>query len=118
MSGQTLGPGELLLAAGEQSEITLRGVGSARAANLAVVTAWTERRLVFESTPLEEVIEEFNRYNEEQLVIEDPLLRDYHITGVFLSTDSRRMVEFLRRRFDISTRQTGDRIEISRRADP
>lgn len=106
---------EVLVVAGEQIAITAIKVALPAPVDTAVVTAWTEKRLVFESTPLHEVVEEFNRYNRQQLVIRDPELFDFHVSGVFPSTDSSRMVEFLRQRFGVTMNSSGNEIEISRR---
>lgn len=113
--GPGVKPGEVLLAAGEQIMITPVEIELPKPVNIAVVTAWTDKRLVFESTPLREVVEEFNRYNRQQLVIRDPELYDFHISGVFPSMDSSRMVEFLRQRFGVTMNRSRDEIEISRR---
>jgi transmembrane sensor len=110
-----VGPGEVLLAAGEQLMITPAAIEPPKPANIAAATAWIDKRLVFESTPLREVVEEFNRYNRQQIVIRDPALNDFHISGVFPSTDSSRMVEFLRQRFGVTTNRSRDEIEIFRR---
>jgi transmembrane sensor len=108
-------PAQFLLAAGEQMTITPVEVTPPQPVDLSVATAWTDRKLVFESTPLREVVEEFNRYNRQQLVIRDPALNDLHVSGVFPSTDSSRMVEFLRQRFGVTMNAARDEIEISRR---
>lgn len=83
--------------------------------NVAAATAWTHRELVFASTPLRDVVEEFNRYNDRQLVISDPALDGFEIDGVFSSTDPTSLIRFLRQRPDIKITQTGDEILISRR---
>jgi transmembrane sensor len=107
--------GEVLLAAGEQLRITAVAIEPAKLANVAAATAWTDKKLIFESTPLREVVEEFNRYNRQQLVIRDPDLYDFHISGVFPSTDPGRIVEFLRQRFGVTMNRSRDEIEIFRR---
>jgi transmembrane sensor len=118
-SGQSPSPGPalipVLVAAGEQLVVTPTAMSRPTRANVSQATAWTEKKLVFESTPLREVVEEFNRYNRQQLVILDPELDSYHISGVFPSTDSSRMVEFLRQRFGVTLSRSGDELEISRR---
>lgn len=105
----------LLLSAGEQVRITPTAVDPPKPANLAIALAWTQQKLAFEETPLREVVEEFNRYNRQQLVIADPELYDFHVSGVFASTDSGRMLEFLRQRFGVTMNDSGDEIVISRR---
>lgn len=108
-------PEEVLLAAGEQLMITPLAIELPKPTNIAAVTAWTDKRLVFDSTPLREVVEEFNRHNRQQLVIRDPELYDFHISGAFPSTDSSRMIEFLRQRFGVTMDRSRDEIEISHR---
>jgi transmembrane sensor len=114
-SAATMRPPELLVTAGEQVTVTPAEVAPPAQVNTAVVTAWTEKKLIFESAPLREVVEEFNRYNRQQLVIRDPELLDFHVSGVFPSTDSRRMIEFLRQRFGITMNDADGHIEIYRR---
>ncbi len=57
--------------------------------------AWRQRRLVFEGAPLEEVIEEFNRYNPIPLELVDPRLGERRISGVFGANDPESLVDFL-----------------------
>ena len=59
-------------------------------------TAWRERRLVFESLTLADVIDEFNRYNDPPLLIEDAALRELPISGVFRANDRDSFVQFLK----------------------
>jgi transmembrane sensor len=106
---------EFLVTAGEQVAVTSMKVALPAPVDTAIATAWTEKKLVFESAPLREVVEEFNRYNRQQLVIRDPELFDFHVSGVFPSTDSSRMVEFLRQRFGVIKDDSGSEIEIYRR---
>jgi transmembrane sensor len=117
-SAATMRPPELLVTAGEQVTVTPAEVAPPAQVNTAVVTAWTEKKLIFESAPLREVVEEFNRYNRQQLVIRDPELLDFHVSGVFPSTDSRRMIEFLRQRFGVTMNDSDGQIEIHRRDNP
>jgi transmembrane sensor len=86
----------------------------AKPANIATATAWTQNRLVFESATLIEVADEFNRYNERRLVIENPELHDFHITGTFSSSDPAPLLRFLKARPDIIVVEDKDEIRISR----
>jgi ferric-dicitrate binding protein FerR (iron transport regulator) len=60
------------------------------------------------------VAEEFNRYNERQLVIEDPKLYDFHISGVFSSTDPQSLIRFLRERPGVHVIETASEIRVVR----
>lgn len=66
-----------------------------RVADIARVTAWTQRRLIFDARPLGEVAEEFNRYNRRQIRIEDTELRQQEVTGVFETNDPESFMAFL-----------------------
>jgi transmembrane sensor len=84
-------------------------------ADVAAATAWTQRRLIFESTPLSAVVEEFNRYNTRRLVIADPKLSSFHVSGVFSSTDPALLVQFLQMQAEIAVRETDHEIDIDER---
>jgi transmembrane sensor len=63
---------------------------------------------VFDSTPLPEVAEEFNRYNTRRLSVAPAHLEDFRVSGIFSSTDPGSLVRFLRE-------QPGVRVEESER---
>jgi transmembrane sensor len=104
----------ILLSAGEQLIVSQNTVRKADHPNMASATAWTQRQLVFESESLSDVAEEFNRYNERQLVIEDPKLYDFHISGVFSSTDPQSLIRFLRERPGVHVIETASEIRVVR----
>jgi len=85
-----------------------------RTADIASATAWTEGRLVFESVPLGDALEEFNRYLPRPLVLEDPELLSMHVSGVFSVTESRQFLEFLHRRFGTTSEETDGEVRITR----
>jgi transmembrane sensor len=89
----------VLLAAGDQVTVPAQRAPKAdqpRHADVAVATAWVQKRLIFEETPLAEVAEEFNRYNTRRLVIEGADLQARGISGVYSSTDPDSLLGFLR----------------------
>jgi transmembrane sensor len=104
----------ILVSAGEQLTITEKAAQKTEHANVAAATAWTERQIIFESATLSEVAEEFNRYNQRQLVIEDPGLYQFHISGVFSSTDPESLIRFLRERPGVKVTETDSEIRITR----
>lgn len=103
-----------LVSAGEQMRVSGTDLEAPKRADLAVAVAWTQKKLAFDLTPLREVVEEFNRYNRRQMVIRDAELGDVHISGVFPSTDSARIIQFLRRRFGVTVHEHGNVLEIRR----
>jgi transmembrane sensor len=120
--GTSVIPREILLGAGQK--MTLSSVATAthairlaprpQPADVDVATAWTRRRLIFDSTPLDEVADEFNRNNARPLVIEGDGLEDFHISGAFSSTDLQPLLRFLRAQAGIRVIENDDKIVISR----
>jgi transmembrane sensor len=90
------GSGAVFLSAGEQVTVTPEAIAVPHRADANVATAWMQRRLIFQGSKLSDVVDEFNRYNRTQLVIEDPRLKDLQISGVYSSTDPASLLRFLR----------------------
>jgi transmembrane sensor len=78
-------------------------------------TAWTEGLLIFDGTPLTEVIREFNRQNSKPLVLQDaPELAEIKITGTFPANGAERITRFLQERFSVAAHETDDHIALTR----
>src|SRR5262249_22219774 len=95
-----------IVAAGEQLVMTPRVVTPPKRANIAAATAWTQRSLVFDASPLTEVAQEFNRYNRRRLVVESSQLRDFRISGVFSSVEPTLLLRFLRAQPELVVQET------------
>jgi transmembrane sensor len=108
------GSSSLLLAAGEQVTVIADGAQKTANPNIAGATAWREREIVFESATLNDVAEEFNRYNQRQLIIKDPKLYGFHISGVFSSTDPNSLIKFLQQRPGVKVIEAGREIRVER----
>jgi transmembrane sensor len=89
--------------------------GNPQPANVATATAWTQHNLVFESSALTEVAEEFNRYNRRPLVITDPVIATMRISGMFSSIDPAVLLKFLRAQPELKVEETDREIRVSRR---
>lgn len=107
--------GEVLLAAGEQLVVTPSIVTPPKPANVAATTAWTRRSLVFDSSPLTQVAQEFNRYNTRPLVIEDPRLAEFRVSGVFSSVEPTLLLRFLRTQPELVVTETDTEIRIDKK---
>jgi transmembrane sensor len=103
-----------LVAAGEQVTVTAEAAQKTPNPNIAGATAWRDREIVFEAATLSDVAEEFNRYNQRKLVIEDPRLYGFHISGIFSSTDSDSLIKFLRERPGVKVTETNGEIRVER----
>jgi transmembrane sensor len=121
-SGEALVPddganGAIFLAAGEQVTVTHASTVAVSPvqANVAAATAWTRRSLMFDSSPLTEVAQEFNRYNTRPLVIVDPQLAEFHVSGVFSSVEPSLLLRFLRAQPELVVEETDREIRISKK---
>ena len=103
----------ILVTAGEELMMDAR-YATPKPADVASATAWTQRQIVFQGTPLTEVVEEFNRYNLRQMVILDPDLESVHVSGIFSSTQSASLLRFLREQVGLVVSERDDAVEISR----
>lgn len=106
-------PAPIQLSAGQQVTVGAAAIPPPKQIDIAAATAWTQRRLVFDSVPLREVAEEFNRYNARQIVLEGAKLQDIAVIGVFSSTDPASLLRFLRTQPGIHVDEEDARILIS-----
>ncbi len=87
----------LLLHEGEQASYTAEtGLSQAHPVDLGPVTAWQRGKLIVETKPLAEVVDELNRYRPGRIMIINPALRSLKVTGLFDITDpdaALRMIE-------------------------
>lgn len=76
---------------------------------------WRNGELLFRSTPLNEAIAEFNRFNTLQLQIKDPSLADLRIDGGFRADNSEGFVRLLEQMFPLQAVKHTDRIDLYQR---
>ncbi|MBS0416912.1 MAG: FecR domain-containing protein [Proteobacteria bacterium] len=87
--------GPVQVSAGTKANVVARHVTTTAIENPGAVTAWRSGRLIFDGEPLANVIAEFNRYNQVQLVVTDSRLSGELISGVFDAGQPRSLVRFL-----------------------
>src|ERR1700675_2821842 len=105
----------ILLSAGEQLTVLPHTVAKPTRTDTVAATAWVQKRLMFEETPLREVAEEFNRYNRRPLAIDDRELQKVKISGVYSSTDPASLINFLRSQSSIRVIETENQVRVIRR---
>jgi transmembrane sensor len=101
--------------AGQQVTISRGTITIPQSVDTSAVTAWTRKLLIFTSTPLPVVAEEFNRFNSRQLAIASPELVDFHVTGTFRAFDPETLTNFvllLRHQPGIEILEKGDQIIV------
>jgi transmembrane sensor len=112
---ERLPSGARLVEAGHQLRID-DGVMAAHAVPVDVDAslAWVRGKIEFERRPLGEVAEEFNRYAEVPLDIEDADLRALPISGLFDTDDMGSFVAFLQSLDGVVVQRTPARIRVHR----
>jgi transmembrane sensor len=95
--------GIALVDAGEQADVGPAGIAVRGASEheIARRLAWLRGQLWFENETLEEAVAQFNRYNAEELVIDDPQLAGMRVGGAFRATDVKRFVNALEKVFGV-----------------
>ena len=86
------------------------------ARELNKLLSWKPQMFEFDSTPLSEVIEEFNNRNETRLVIEDADLAGEPLVASFRSANVEHFVELLQLSMDLEVEREGDEKIILRSA--
>lgn len=107
-----------LVAAGERAVVPRAGAEPVTAAvsraEIDRALAWQPKLLDFASTPLAEVVAEFNRRNRVQLVVADPALRALPIGASFRSDNVDGFVRLLEASFGVRVERAGDTITLRR----
>lgn len=107
---------ESILARGEEVRVFPDGsIHPVAQPDVERVAAWSNRRLKFERTPLDEIVREFNRYNRAQLRLEGiaPGTRFYR--GIFDAGDPGALADLLERESDLVVERRGEEMLIKRR---
>jgi transmembrane sensor len=92
------------LTAGEQI-VAGDGVWIRGRADPAMAVGWTQGRLVFRATPLDDAVAEANRYGPDRLVIADPSLAQLKISGEFRIGNTGALVRALQSVYPIRAEQ-------------
>ena len=109
------GTAAIVLSAGEQLTVLPHVITKPTRTDTSIATAWVQKRLIFEETPLSDVAEEFNRYNRRPLTIDDSELEKLRISGVYSSTDPASLINFLRSQNSIQVLETEKQVRVLRR---
>lgn len=120
------GPQPSILSAGQRAVVNLAAVVDVTTqVNVAAVApaeieqslAWQSTRLVFNDTPLDEVVVAFNRYNPQHpLTLGDRELASRRITGMFRADNLDGFVRLLEAGVDVKAETNGDRETVLRAA--
>lgn len=105
----------VILAAGEQAVVSEHEISTQTHANIGAATSWLKHRFIFDGSHLSDVVDQFNRYNSRQIIIDNAALDGLRISGVYSSTDPDSFLRFLGAQPGIEVTQLNGAIHIDRK---
>ena len=107
------GSGHVILTAGEKADIgPTAQAPRVEKTDIAAISAWRVRKLMFDEDDLETIVRDFNRYNRRRLVIVSPSLEAERFSGIFAADDPESFVEFLELTSAIEGVEVGSEIRL------
>jgi transmembrane sensor len=94
----------LQLSAGRQAIYSAHGIGDPVAIDPMVVTAWTDGVVIFEATPIADVIAEVNRYRREKIILTNAALGHQRLNARFRIENIGRVVNQIEQVFGARAR--------------
>lgn len=76
--------------------------------------AWQTSRLVFEATPLADVLAQFNRHTPQRIVLRDPTLAALPVSGRFRAGNIESFLELLEKGLGVAVERRGGEISLRR----
>ena len=101
--------GDVVITSGRQTLVASRSTSE-----LTNDLAWRRGVLIFRHTPLAAAVDEFNRYNNEKLVIVDSAVARLTLNGTFHTGDVRQFTEVVQAVFRLRAENRGQETVISR----
>lgn len=80
---------------GQQLTYSTHNISEISSVEVDAVTAWHKSRLIFRNTPLNEVIEQINRYHSRPIKLTDHQLGQLEVSGEFNATDRKGLLQAL-----------------------
>jgi len=113
-----LGEGEQLRVERRSQRPKVTKLGSASGkeatANVNEAVAWVRQQIIFEQKSLAEVADEFNRYGEVPIRIDDPELSHMQVSGIFSVYDTDAFIRFLQRLEGVTVQTTPTGVHVTR----
>jgi transmembrane sensor len=108
-------PADTLLEAGGVARADGKGivVQSRPLEEVREALSWRAGLVIFRDVDLTEAVAEFNRYNAQKIVIQDPVLAAIRLSGKFKATNADAFVRLLEDGFPIEARQEGGRLLLT-----
>lgn len=110
-SGRSSTPA-VTLQAGQQALAGSDGSTSVRPVDAAQAAAWTRGRLIFDSTPFDEVLDEVARYHPGYVALWNPALARLRVSGSYTLADTNQILAALSQTLPVRMTRLTDRIVL------
>jgi transmembrane sensor len=104
-----LAPGDVVLATADSVSLAKKP-----ASDLQMALGWRQGKLIFRHATLTDAVAEFNRYNDEKLVIGDASIADLEIRGTFRTADVALFATMTKQALGLQALRRGNEIIITR----
>jgi transmembrane sensor len=100
------------LTAGQQARVAPNGTTSIHSVNPDAASAWVQGRLVFDSMPFSEVLEEIARYHSGYVGLWNPVLATLRVSGSYNLTDTAHILTTLTQTLPVHMTRLTDRFVV------
>jgi len=104
-----LAPGDVVLATADSVSLAKKP-----ASDLQIALGWRQGKLIFRHATLADAVAEFNRYNDEKLMLGDTLIGRLEIRGTFRTADVALFAAMTKQALGLQALRRGDEIIITR----
>lgn len=87
-------------------------ISAASPANIEALTAWRGSQIVFDETPVSAAVNEFNRYTDRPIVIQDAVLGQVRIGGTFRTNDSASFISLLHKAYGVKVKHEANAVVL------
>lgn len=105
-TGQTLAPGQILVALDDGPNIEISNSDTARS------LSWEGGMLAFDDEPMALAVERVNRYTKRKIEISDPAVSVMKISGLFAAGDIDSFLDGLTTAFPVKVLETSERVKL------
>lgn len=101
------------LTAGSEATVVGAAISRPAVADVQRAVAWQTRKLVFDAVRLDEIVAEFNRYNQTRIVILDESIGSRRMSGTFEADDPGPLIDYLSRDPAVGIERAGSELRIA-----
>jgi transmembrane sensor len=103
---------DFILSPGERVTLTENGSSKLDEPRMEAVTAWRRGEVMLDKTALAEAVAELNRYDQTQLIIDDPKIAALPISGIYQAGDSSGFARTIAKLYDLEIVESAQTVHL------